>query len=126
MLVGLKKIGKYDPVLISLGSDIHFVEPLRKNNITIIYVLRKIRWDITLYFKLGQIIKKYNPSIIHTTCWMTTVLVLPIAKIKKIIVINNSIRNAFSSGGIKWKMEKLLLLLSDIRLANSYAGLKSR
>jgi glycosyltransferase involved in cell wall biosynthesis len=41
-------------------------------------------------------------------------------------LINGSIRNAFSGGGFRWTLEKLLLKASDYRVANSYAGLWSR
>jgi glycosyltransferase involved in cell wall biosynthesis len=41
-------------------------------------------------------------------------------------LINASIQNAFSRGGFRWSLEKLLLQASDYRIANSYAGLWSR
>jgi glycosyltransferase involved in cell wall biosynthesis len=44
----------------------------------------------------------------------------------RIPLINGSIRNAFSHTGFRWTLERLLLLGSDYRVANSHAGLQSR
>jgi glycosyltransferase involved in cell wall biosynthesis len=57
---------------------------------------------------------------------MTTFYSLLLAKFMKIKILNGSIRNAFSKGGYKWKLEKLLLNKSDYIVANSKAGLQSR
>jgi glycosyltransferase involved in cell wall biosynthesis len=57
---------------------------------------------------------------------MTSFYALPIARLYGIKLINGSIRNAFMNGGLRWKLEKLLLTLSDYRVANSKAGLLSR
>jgi glycosyltransferase involved in cell wall biosynthesis len=57
---------------------------------------------------------------------MTSFYALPIAKLFGVQLVNGSIRNAFANGGLRWKLEKMLLRLSDYRLANSKAGLLSR
>lgn len=126
LLVGLKESVDVEPVLVCMGPDRFFEETLKAAGVPIYYFIRKFRWDLTIFVKLFFLIRKINPVVLHTTCWMTTLFVLPVSKIWRIKLVNNSIRNSFSSGGMKWKIEKLLLLLSDIRLSNSLAGLESR
>src|SRR4029077_16818274 len=57
---------------------------------------------------------------------MSSFCALPVARLMRIPLINGSIRNAFSGGGFRWTLEKLLLKMSDYRIANSRAGLRSR
>jgi glycosyltransferase involved in cell wall biosynthesis len=90
------------------------------------YLERRVRWDPSLFRHLYRIIVRFRPHIIHTDSWMTTFYALPIAKLLRISLINGSIRNTFSSGGIRWHIERLLLLCSDYRVANSKAGMSSR
>jgi glycosyltransferase involved in cell wall biosynthesis len=57
---------------------------------------------------------------------MASFYALPLAKLRGIRLINGTIRDAFSEGGFRWRLQKLLLRLSDARVANSKAGLQSR
>jgi len=65
-------------------------------------------------------------QLIHTLDMMSSFYVFPIARQMRIPLINASIQNAFPGGGVRWKLERLLLKVSDYRVANSYAGLHSR
>jgi len=85
-----------------------------------------MRWDLGIFWRMYRAIRRYRPQVIHTFDMMSSFYALPIAKSMHIPVINASIRNAFSAGGFRWTLERLLLKLSDYRVANSYAGLRSR
>src|SRR5437879_7220472 len=57
---------------------------------------------------------------------MSSFYTLPLARLMGIPLINGSIRNAFPRGDVRWRVEKLLAKMSDYRVANSCAGLRSR
>src|SRR5439155_8285227 len=71
-------------------------------------------------------IRHYQPHLIHTNGFISSFYTFPMARLMHIPLINGSIRNAFSRGDFRWSLEKLLLKVSDYRVANSYAGLHSR
>src|SRR5207245_1129207 len=73
-----------------------------------------------------RLINAYQPDVIHTNGLISSFYALPTAKIKRVPLINGSIRNAFSRSGFRWRLERALLEFSDFRVANSYAGLRSR
>jgi glycosyltransferase involved in cell wall biosynthesis len=113
-------------VVICMDDDDFYVPEVRKLPVRLEFLIRKKRWDPLIFYRLRRTVSTFRPHIIHTNSWMTSFYALPIAKLFSIKLINGSIRNAFSSGGMRWKLEKLLLHLSDYRLANSKAGLLSR
>jgi len=70
--------------------------------------------------------KNFKPDVVHTNSMMTSAYALPIAKLFGVPLINGSIRNCFHNSTVRWRIERLLLCLSDFRIANSVAGLVSR
>jgi len=85
-----------------------------------------VRWDAGLFYRLYQTIKQYRPHLIHTNGLMSSFYTMPLARVMGIPLINGAIRNAFPRGDLRWRMEKLLAKMADYRVANSYAGLRSR
>jgi glycosyltransferase involved in cell wall biosynthesis len=126
LVKGLSRRVDVQLLLICMGSEDFYLNEIKECGIQIKYLLRNIRWDPKIFFYFFKLVYKFQPDIIHTDGMMTTFYAMPTAKILKIKIVNGSIRNAFVSGHIKWKIEKILLLMSDCRIANSKAGLKSR
>lgn len=126
LLKGLAKHSAVEQYLVCMDDDDFYGPEVRALSIRLEYLIRKQRWDPFIFFQLNRIVGKFGPQIIHTNSWMTSFYALPIAKLWGIKLLNGSIRNAFTSGGLRWKLEKVLLNLSDYRIANSRAGLLSR
>lgn len=112
--------------LICLESDVFYLDELAGLAIPVEFGLRRMRWDFGVFWRLYKVIRRHRPQLIHTLDMMSSFYVFPIARWMHIPVINASIKNAFPGGSFRWRLERLLLTLSDYRVANSYAGLHSR
>ena len=91
-------------------------------------VIKKRSKDLGLIFKLRRIIKKFNPDVIHSWDVMSSAyLTLAKAFLNKIIVngvIYNSAQNSDSYDREYLKI-KFFTAISDVTVANSFAGLKA-
>ena len=125
LLKGLAQRG-VEILVVCMGEDHFFGPSLRETTIRLEHLLRRRRWDPVAFIRLHHLVQGFRPDVLHTTCWMTSFYALPVGKIHRIPVVNGSIRNAFTRGGIRWKVERMLLKLSDARVANSRAGFNSR
>jgi teichuronic acid biosynthesis glycosyltransferase TuaC len=126
LVKGLARSTDLECTVTSLESDVFYLDDLAGLGIPVEFGLRRMRWDFGVFWRLYRSIRRYRPHVIHTFDAMSSFYALPIAKRMHIPLINASIRNAFSRGGFRWSLERLLLKLSDYRVANSYAGLRSR
>jgi glycosyltransferase involved in cell wall biosynthesis len=126
LIKGLARRPHVECRVICLERDDFYLDELSSVEIPVEFVSRRMRWDVGVFHKLYKTIRHYQPHLIHTNGLMSSFYTLPIARLTRIPLINGSIRNAFSGGGFRWKLEKLLLKASDYRVANSYAGLQSR
>ena len=126
LLKGINDIKYIKQYLLCMDKNDFYKDYVNNLGIDIRYFIRKFRWDPTIFLNLYKYIKKHEIDIIYTNSWMTSFYAVPISKILRKKIINNSIRNAFKSGGIKWTVERILIKMSDIRVANSKAGLLSR
>jgi glycosyltransferase involved in cell wall biosynthesis len=125
LLKGLKQ--RDINVLLACMDQGEFYEPdVKALNIPIRYLLRKMRWDPMLARRSYTLVKEFRPDVIHSNGMMSSAYALPAAKLLGIPLINGSIRNAFRTSSMRWKVERTLLTLSDFRIANSMAGLDSR
>jgi glycosyltransferase involved in cell wall biosynthesis len=115
-----------DCLMVCLQSDDFYLHELTNVGISVEFMIRQVRWDVGVFRKLYRTIRRYQPHLIHTFGMMSSFYALPIARLMRLPLINASIQNAFSRGGFRWSLEKLLLKASDYRIANSYAGLWSR
>lgn len=110
--------------LVVMNENIHYKEIL-ENKIEIHYLIRKTKKDITIFYKFFKLCKRIKPDLIHTWDTMTSVYAIPTAKIRKIKLLNGSIRNAFrNKNSFNDLLKKITLELSEHVLSNSYAGLK--
>jgi glycosyltransferase involved in cell wall biosynthesis len=126
LIKGLARRPHVECLVICLESDDFYLDELSSVGIAIEFVTRRVRWDVGIFHTLYRIIRHYQPHLIHTNGLMSSFYTLPVARLMHIQLINGSIRNAFSGGGFRWNLEKLFLKVSDYRIANSYAGLRSR
>lgn len=126
LIKGLARNRDIECHVICLESDDFYLHELTSAGISVEFVPRRVRWDVRIFHEVYRIIKRYQPAIIHTNGLMSSFYSLPAARLRRIPLINGSIRNAFRGGGFRWTLERLLLTVSDYRVANSYAGLRSR
>ncbi len=126
LIKGLASRPGLECLVICLETDDFYLHELTSAGISVEFVPRRSRWDVRIFHKLYRIIKHYQPDIIHTNGLMSSFYALPVARFMQLPLINGSIRNAFAGAGFRWTLERLLLKVSDYRVANSYAGLRSR
>lgn len=126
LLKGLSEVDEITQLVVCMESDEFYLSEMLKLEIPLEMCIRKIRWDPSVFYHFYKIAKNFKPMVISTNSMMTSFYALPVARILGIALINGSIRNAFPSGGLRWRLERLLLGLSDYVVANSKAGLASR
>lgn len=125
LLKGLKE--RNIEILLVCMDQGEFYEPdVRALSIPMKYLFRKVRWDPSVIGGFYGLAKDFNPDVIHTNSMMSSAYALPVAKLLGIPLINGSIRNCFQNSSFRWKVERTLLSMSDFRIANSLAGLRSR
>jgi glycosyltransferase involved in cell wall biosynthesis len=112
--------------VVCFDSDDFYLRDLTSVGIKVIFMPRRVRWDVSVIRKLQRLVDLYQPDAIHTNGLVSSFYALPAARLRRIPLINGSIRNAFARGGFRWRLERFLLELSEFRVANSYAGLRSR
>jgi glycosyltransferase involved in cell wall biosynthesis len=112
--------------VVCFAADDFYLQDLTSAGIAVEFVPRRVRWDPGVVLKLRRIIDECQPDVIHTNGLVSSFYALPLAKSRRIPLINGSIRNAFANGGLRWSLERWLLKASDYRVANSRAGLRSR
>lgn len=113
--------------LVVMSKDIHYKEVLDLG-ISIHYIIRKTKKDISVFYRFYKLCRNYKPDIVH--CWdsMTAIYLVPICKFLHIKLINGMIVNSPVKQNIFnkfWFRAKLTFPFSDIILGNSKAGLKA-
>jgi len=126
LVKGLACQDQVSVMLVCMGQDTFFEPLLAETPIRVERLLRRRRWDPGIFPRLYRLIKSFEADVLHTTCWMTSFYGLPVARTLRAQLVNGSIRNAFGTRSLRWRIERLLLGLSDARVANSEAGLRSR
>ena len=112
--------------VVCLEAEEFYLPDLQATGISVEFVTRSVRWDPRPLFRLEQLVGTFQPDVIHTNGLISSVYCWPIASRRSVPLINGSIRNAFADGDWRWTCERLLLKVSDYRVANSLAGLSSR
>lgn len=126
LLKGLSRNGKYEVELACTEPDDFYLSDVEKLGIPVHFLTRSFRWDPSVLLRFYNLVRKFNPHIIHTCGLVPSFFAIPVAKYMSIPLINGSIRNAFASGNLRWKLEKFLLTFSDFVVANSKTGLTCR
>lgn len=126
LLKGLKQNGALEVLLVCMDRGEFYEPDVKALSIPLRYLLRDARWDPLILHKFYRLVKEFKPDVIHTNSMMSSAYALPIAKLFGIPLINGSIRNCYQQQTLRWKLERALLQVSDYRIANSEAGLRSR
>jgi glycosyltransferase involved in cell wall biosynthesis len=126
LLKGLNTQSCVESLVVTMGTEQFYAADVEKLGLPLIYLLRKLRWDPTVFWRLLGIFRRFRPHIVHTNSEMATFYAWPLSRVLGIRLINGTIRNAFSGSGFRWKFHKLMLALADARVANSKAGFASR
>ena len=126
LLKGLRSMKHVQLMVVTMGPEQFYVPDIQKLGIPLLYLVRNMRWDPTIFSRLSAILREFRPHILHTNSDMATFYALPLTRLRRIRLVNGTIRNAFSGRGFRWAAQRLLLRLSDARVANSNAGLESR
>jgi len=126
LLKGLCRSSSVESIVVTMGVEQFYVPDIQKLGIPLFYLVRHMRWDPTVFPRLWRIMRQFRPDIIHTNSEMAMSYAWPLARLMNIRIINNTMRNAFSGKGLRWRWHKLMLHLADARVANSKAGFASR
>jgi glycosyltransferase involved in cell wall biosynthesis len=126
LVKGLCRFGSVESMVVTMGAEQFYVADIGRLGVPLCYLLRKVRWDPTVFPRLWRILRRFRPHIIHTNSEMAMSYAWPLARLMGVKIINGTIRNAFSGSGLRWRWHKLMLHLADARVANSKAGFTSR
>ncbi|HBE39786.1 MAG TPA: hypothetical protein DDW27_01005 [Bacteroidales bacterium] len=123
----LKSRNETDFILVTMSRDVHYKE-LFDIGIDIRYLLRGTKKDISIFRKLYNLCREYDPDILH--CWdsMSAIYSAGICRLLQIIFINGMVTNAPARQNIfnkHWLRARLTFPLADYIIGNSNAGLKA-
>jgi len=129
LVKGLLKTKKVEIELIILSQDIHYKE-IYDLNLKIHFLKRNFKKDVRILNKFNNILKTFEPEVVH--CWdnIAAFHFGPICKLKRISFINSMISTAPPANLVKPLSMRYLLTaisypFSTIILSNSKAGLDS-
>lgn len=113
--------------LVVMSKNIQYTEVFNLN-ITIHYLVRKTKKDISIFHKIYKLCKSYKPDIVH--CWdsMTAVYLAPISKLLHIKFVNGMVVDAPQKTNVfnrNWFRARLTFPFSNIIIGNSMAGLQA-
>ena len=115
-----------ESIVVTMGTEQFYVPQIQELGIPLFYLLRRFRWDPTVFPRLFRIVRQFRPQIIYTNSEMAMSYAWPLARPLGIKVINATIRNAFSGQGLRWRWHQIMLAIADARIGNSEAGFLSR
>ena len=110
----------WDTRVVSLDNG-QFYQVLLDQKTAVVIYKRRSRFDLIPILQLYFEIWRYKPDIIHAWGWLCSAVVAPVSKIFHIFLIV-SIRTASMGNRHHWRT-RVTLLLSDLVVANSCAGL---
>jgi glycosyltransferase involved in cell wall biosynthesis len=113
--------------LVLMSKEIHYKEVFDLD-ITIHYLIRSKKKDLSVFRKFYRICKEFRPDIVH--CWdsMTAVYAVPACKLLNIKLVNGMVidtpvkQNIFNK---EWFRAQLTFPFSTMVVGNSNAGLKA-
>lgn len=109
--------------VVSLGGGPYYQVLLDQGNSVAVYQ-RRSRFDLIPVLQLYSEIIRYKPDIIHSWGSLCSVVVAPICKAFRILLIDGTIRMGGASSRHYWRA-RMTFSLSDHIVANSYAGLSA-
>lgn len=127
LMKGLKLDPNTEFELVLMSKEVHYKQVFDLN-ITIHYLIRSTKKDISVFSKFYKICKDFKPDIVH--CWdsMTAIYAVPACKLLHIQLVNGMVVDAPVKQNIlnkHWLRAKLSFPFSSIVIGNSNAGLKA-
>lgn len=127
LMKGIKLNPDIEFELVLMSKEIHYKEVFDLD-ITIHYLIRSTKKDISVFSKFFKICKDFKPDIVH--CWdsMTAVYAVPACKLLNIKLVNGMVidtpvkQNIFNK---EWFRAQLTFPFSTIVIGNSNSGLKA-
>ncbi len=119
--------GQYDIYLVSLTDTVEY-KYVYDLPIQFDIVKRKYKKDVTVFFKLRNIIKRFRPDIIHSWSYMASVYLSFSNLFTGIPLVNGIIADAFADLNLSDKnylRVKLVTPFTDIFISNSEAGIRA-
>lgn len=125
LMKGMRLNPEIDFEIVIMDKEVHYKQ-IFNLNISIHYLLRRTKKDLSVFAKFYKICKDYKPDIIH--CWdsMTAVISVPTCKLLNIKLVNGIVvdtpvkQNVFNK---HWLRAKLTFPFSNKIIGNSRAGL---
>ena len=127
LLKGLKSFSSVEFEIVVMNEDIHYKEVFELQN-TIHFLIRRTKKDVSVFYKIYKICKRYNPDIIHCFDSMSAVYLSPICTLLQLKLINGMISDAPEKLNIfnaSWRRARITFPFSAIIIGNSEAGLKA-
>jgi glycosyltransferase involved in cell wall biosynthesis len=127
LIKGLKQYDDIECILVLTADNVHYTE-IYDSGVTIHYLIRKNKFDLTIFFKFYKLCKTVEPDVIHSWNSMCSFYAIPTKIINRIPLINGFLRSAppkLQVGSRDWLGAKFTFPFSDIILANSKAGLQA-
>ena len=122
-----RKDKKYEIYLISLSETVDYKYvydlPIRFE-----IIKRKYKKDLSVFFKIRKMIKKFRPDIIHCWSYMSGIYLSLSNLFTGIPLVNGVIADAYANLDFRDKnylRVKLMTPFSDVMISNSEAGLKA-
>ncbi len=124
LLKAFSKNKNYKLSLVLMNKEVYFKEVFDLN-LNIHFIIRKYRWDLSVFSQFIKLCRDINPDIIHVWDSMTSIYVIPAVLLQKIKFVNGSIRHSASPRFLSkfWWITHLTYPFSFRVVSNSLAGL---
>lgn len=127
LIKGLSKDPSFEISLLVFSNRIEY-EEIRFLPINLVFIPRKVKKDLSIFFKVHRLCKSLAPDLIHAWGDMSTFYAIPASILLKIPIYNSNVADAPSGLSFFDKemlRKKLTNPFSKKVIANSYAGLSA-
>ncbi|MEP0178015.1 MAG: glycosyltransferase [Paraglaciecola sp.] len=127
LIKGLANDKDIEIELVSMSEETHYSE-IFELNIKTHYLVRRSRFDVSIFWRFFQLVKTIKPDVIHSWNSMCSIYTVPTVFFQNIKFINGFLRGApptLPRFKQEWMRVKFTFPFSDIILSNSKAGLVS-
>ena len=127
LLKGVNQFPDIEFEIVVMSEEIYYKEIFELKP-RIHYLIRKSKYDLSVFTKFFKIAKDYKPDLVH--CWasLTAVIAMPACRMLNIKLVNGMVIDTPVKRNILnkyWLQAKITFPFSDIIIGNSKAGLKA-
>src|SRR5947209_1960902 len=80
ILKSLRGFSFVKPTVVTMGTEEFYVPEIRKLGIPLLYLIRRVRWDPTVFPRLLRILRQCRPHVIDTNSEMSMFYAWPWAR----------------------------------------------